>query len=205
MAKDKTLFTCNACGATSPRWLGKCPGCGAWNSLVETVAESASPSKNRLASTPQGYAGLANAQPVTPLAAIEAQDVARTPSGLSELDRVLGGGVVEGGVVLIGGDPGIGKSTLLLQALDALQRSGLPTLYVTGEESGAQVALRSRRLGIEGSQVNLLAEIQLEKILATIDAVQPAVVVIDSIQTMYSDQLSSAPARWPRCANARRT
>lgn len=193
MAKDKTLFTCNACGATSPRWLGKCPSCGAWNSLVETVAESASPSKNRLASTPQGYAGLANAQPVTPLAAIEAQDVARTPSGLTELDRVLGGGVVEGGVVLIGGDPGIGKSTLLLQAMDALQRSGLPTLYVTGEESGAQVALRSRRLGIEGSQVNLLAEIQLEKILATIDAVQPAVVVIDSIQTMYSDQLSSAP------------
>ena len=192
MAKEKTLFTCNACGGTSARWLGKCPSCGAWNSLVETVAESASGGKNRLG-TPQGYAGLANAQPVTPLAAIEAQDVARTPSGLSELDRVLGGGVVEGGVVLIGGDPGIGKSTLLLQAMDALQRSGLPTLYVTGEESGAQVALRSRRLGIEGSQVNLLAEIQLEKILATIDAVQPAVAVIDSIQTVYSDQLSSAP------------
>ena len=192
MAKEKTLFTCNACGGTSPRWLGNCPSCGAWNSLVETVAESASGGKNRLG-TPQGYAGLANAQPVTPLAAIEAQDVARTPSGLSELDRVLGGGVVEGGVVLIGGDPGIGKSTLLLQAMDALQRSGLPTLYVTGEESGAQVALRSRRLGIEGSQVNLLAEIQLEKILATIDAVQPAVAVIDSIQTVYSDQLSSAP------------
>lgn len=192
MAKEKTLFTCNACGATSPRWLGKCPGCGAWNSLIESVPDSASGGKNRLGA-PQGYAGLANAQPVTPLAAIEAQDIARTPSGLSELDRVLGGGVVEGGVVLIGGDPGIGKSTLLLQALDALQRSGLPTLYVTGEESGAQVALRSRRLGIEGSQVNLLAEIQLEKILATMDAVQPAVVVIDSIQTVYSDQLSSAP------------
>ena len=192
MAKEKTLFTCNACGATSPRWLGKCPGCGAWNSLIESVPDSASGGKNRLGA-PQGYAGLANAQPVTPLAAIEAQDIARTPSGLAELDRVLGGGVVEGGVVLIGGDPGIGKSTLLLQALDALQRSGLPSLYVTGEESGAQVALRSRRLGIEGSQVNLLAEIQLEKILATIDAVQPAVVVIDSIQTMYSDQLSSAP------------
>ena len=192
MAKEKTLFTCNACGATSPRWLGKCPGCAAWNSLIESVPDSASGGKNRLGA-PQGYAGLANAQPVTPLAAIEAQDIARTPSGLSELDRVLGGGVVEGGVVLIGGDPGIGKSTLLLQALDALQRSGLPTLYVTGEESGAQVALRSRRLGIDGSQVNLLAEIQLEKILATIDAVQPAVVVIDSIQTMYSDQLSSAP------------
>jgi DNA repair protein RadA/Sms len=192
VAKEKTLFTCNACGATSPRWLGKCPGCGAWNSLIESVPDSASGGKNRLGA-PQGYAGLANAQPVTPLAAIEAQDIARTPSGLSELDRVLGGGVVEGGVVLIGGDPGIGKSTLLLQALDALQRSGLPTLYVTGEESGAQVALRSRRLGIDGSQVNLLAEIQLEKILATMDAVQPAVVVIDSIQTVYSDQLSSAP------------
>ena len=192
MAKEKTTFTCNACGGTSPRWLGKCPGCGAWNSLVETVADSASGGKNRL-SQPQGYAGLANAQPVTPLSAIEAQDVARTPSGIEELDRVLGGGVVEGGVVLIGGDPGIGKSTLLLQAMDALHRIGLPTLYVTGEESGAQVALRSRRLGLDNSQVNVLAEIQLEKILATVEATQPAVVVIDSIQTVYSDQLSSAP------------
>ncbi|KOC19500.1 DNA repair protein RadA [Comamonas testosteroni] len=192
MAKEKTTFTCNACGGTSPRWLGKCPGCGAWNTLVETVADSASGGKNRL-SQPQGYAGLANAQPVTPLSTIEAQDVARTPSGIEELDRVLGGGVVEGGVVLIGGDPGIGKSTLLLQAMDALHRIGLPTLYVTGEESGAQVALRSRRLGLDNSQVNVLAEIQLEKILATVEATQPAVVVIDSIQTVYSDQLSSAP------------
>ena len=192
MAKDKTIFTCNACGGTTPRWLGKCPNCGAWNSLVESVPEAASGGKNRL-SAPQGYAGLANAQPVTPLSAIEAQDVARTASGIEELDRVLGGGVVEGGVVLIGGDPGIGKSTLLLQAMDALQRAGLPTLYVTGEESGAQVAMRSRRLGIDGSQVNLLAEIQLEKILATVEATQPAVVVIDSIQTVYSDQLTSAP------------
>ena len=192
MAKEKTTFTCNACGGTSPRWLGKCPGCGAWNTLVETVADSASGGKNRL-SQPQGYAGLANAQSVTPLSAIEAQDVARTPSGIEELDRVLGGGVVEGGVVLIGGDPGIGKSTLLLQAMDALHRIGLPTLYVTGEESGAQVALRSRRLGLDNSQVNVLAEIQLEKILATVEATQPAVVVIDPIQTVYSDQLSSAP------------
>ena len=191
MAKDKTTFTCTECGGTSPRWLGKCPSCGAWNTLIEQVAE-AGPGKNRL-SAPQGYAGLANAQPVLPLAAIEAQDVARTPSGMDELDRVLGGGIVEGGVVLIGGDPGIGKSTLLLQAMDALQRAGLPALYVTGEESGAQVALRSRRLGIDGSQVQLLAEIQLEKILATVDATQPAVVVIDSIQTTYSDQLTSAP------------
>ena len=191
MAKDKTIYTCSECGGTSPRWLGKCPACGAWNTLVESVQEAGG-GKNRL-SAPQGYAGLAHAQAVMPLAAIEAQDVARTPSGIEELDRVLGGGVVEGGVVLIGGDPGIGKSTLLLQAMDALQRVGLPTLYVTGEESGAQVALRSRRLGIDGSQVSLLAEIQLEKILATVEATQPAVCVIDSIQTMYSDQLTSAP------------
>ena len=191
MAKDKTTFTCTECGGTSPRWLGKCPSCGAWNTLIEQVAE-AGPGKNRL-SAPQGYAGLAHAQPVMPLAAIEAQDVARTPSGIEELDRVLGGGIVEGGVVLIGGDPGIGKSTLLLQAMDALQRAGLPALYVTGEESGAQVALRSRRLGIDGSQVQLLAEIQLEKILATLQAVRPQVAVIDSIQTVYSDALTSAP------------
>ncbi|MBT9512173.1 MAG: DNA repair protein RadA [Acidovorax sp.] len=191
MAKDKTTFTCTECGGTSPRWLGKCPACGAWNTLIEQVA-NAGPGKNRL-SAPQGYAGLAQAQAVMPLSAIEASDVARTASGIDELDRVLGGGMVEGGVVLIGGDPGIGKSTLLLQALDALQRVGMPTLYVTGEESGAQVALRSRRLGLDHSQVNVLAEIQLEKILATIETMQPAVAVIDSIQTVYSDQLTSAP------------
>ncbi|GAB3365223.1 DNA repair protein RadA [Giesbergeria sinuosa] len=191
MAKEKTIFTCHECGGTSPRWLGKCPGCGAWNTLTESVAANMAPSKNRYGGSL--HAGLAAAQPVTPLVAIEATDMARTPSGIEELDRVLGGGIVEGGVVLIGGDPGIGKSTLLLQALDALQRVGLPTLYVTGEESGAQVALRARRLGVDHSQVQVLAEIQLEKILATIEAVQPAVAVIDSIQTVYSDQLSSAP------------
>ena len=186
MAKEKTLFTCNDCGGTSPRWLGKCPHCGAWNTLIESVAESATPSKNR-------FAALAPASEVTTLADIEATDVARTPTGIGELDRVLGGGVVEGGVVLIGGDPGIGKSTLLLQALDALQKQQLPTLYVTGEESGAQVALRSRRLGLDGSQVKVLAEIQLEKILATLTAQKPAIAVIDSIQTVYSEQLTSAP------------
>ena len=191
MAKEKTIHTCTECGGTSPRWLGKCPHCGAWNTLIESVAESDAPGKNRYSGA--RHAGLAAPQPLTPLSAIEATDIARTPSGLDELDRVLGGGIVEGGVVLIGGDPGIGKSTLLLQALDAYQRAGLPTLYVTGEEGGAQVALRSRRLGLEGSQVNVLAEIQLEKILATIEATQPAVAVIDSIQTVYSEQLTSAP------------
>ncbi|MBS3910286.1 MAG: DNA repair protein RadA [Hydrogenophaga sp.] len=226
MAKEKTLFTCNECGGSSPKWLGKCPHCNAWNTLIESVAESSVPAKNR-------FASLAKTAAVTALADIEASDVERTPTGHDELDRVLGGGIVEGGVVLIGGDPGIGKSTLLLQALDSLQRrweaaqgaagkrgaaldmsdAGPPqgakapsggsgpreagqrggTLYVTGEESGAQVALRARRLGLDGSKVNVLAEIQLEKILATLDAHRPAVAVIDSIQTVYSEQLTSAP------------
>ena len=190
MAKDKTLFTCTECGGTSPRWLGKCPHCNAWNTLVESVAESGGSGKNRYS---QQYQALATTADVAVLSDIDATDMARTPTGMDELDRVLGGGIVEGGVVLIGGDPGLGKSTLLLQALDALQRSGQPTLYVTGEESGAQVALRSRRLGLEGSRVQVLAEIQLEKILATLDKLQPAIAVIDSIQTVYSDQLTSAP------------
>ena len=145
MAKEKTLFSCTDCGGTSPKWLGKCPSCGAWNTLVESLAETPGASKNRYS----GMAALAPSAAVATLAEIEASDVARTPSGQEELDRVLGGGIVEGGVVLIGGDPGIGKSTLLLQAMDGLQRSGMSTLYVTGEESGAQVALRSRRLGLD--------------------------------------------------------
>ncbi len=189
MAKEKTQYTCTDCGGISAKWLGKCPNCNAWNTLIESVAETAGPSKNRYA----GMAALAPASEVARLADIEAQDVARTPTGQEELDRVLGGGMVEGGVVLMGGDPGIGKSTLLLQAMDGLQRSGMSTLYVTGEESGAQVALRSRRLGLDHSQVQVLAETQLEKVLATVDKLQPAIVVMDSIQTVYSDQLTSAP------------
>ncbi len=186
MAKDKSIYVCNECGASSPKWLGKCPGCGAWNTLVESVAVAeAGGGKNR-------FQSLARSQPVATLSEIEASDVERTPTGIDELDRVLGGGIVEGGVVLIGGDPGIGKSTLLLQALDALARS-MKTLYVSGEESGAQVALRSRRLGLDGSQVRVLAEIQLERILAALEAEAPTVCVIDSIQTLYSEQLSSAP------------
>jgi DNA repair protein RadA/Sms len=186
MAKDKTLFTCNECGVTSPRWLGKCPGCGAWNTLEESLTPTPSASKGNR------FSGLTPTQPVTVLADIEASDVDRTPTGIDELDRVLGGGLVEGGVALIGGDPGIGKSTLLLQALDHLAKTQ-KVLYVSGEESAAQVALRARRLGLDASQVRVLAEIQLEKIQATLEAEQPAVCVIDSIQTVYSDQLSSAP------------
>ncbi|MEO7161232.1 MAG: DNA repair protein RadA, partial [Polaromonas sp.] len=190
MAKEKTIYTCTECGGTSPKWLGKCPSCNAWNTLIESVAENPGAVKNRYSTQ---FQSLAKASEVSVLADIEATDMTRTPTGHEELDRVLGGGIVEGGVVLIGGDPGIGKSTLLLQALDSLQRAGQNTLYVTGEESGAQVALRSRRLGLDGSQVKVMAEIQLDKILATLEATQPAVAVIDSIQTVYSDQLTSAP------------
>lgn len=186
MAKEKTVYTCTECGGSSPRWLGKCPHCEAWNTLIETVAEAPVATRNR-------FASLAKTTAVAVLADIETSEIERTPTGIGELDRVLGGGIVEGGVVLIGGDPGIGKSTLLLQALDALQRATVSCLYVTGEESGAQVALRSRRLGLDNSQVMVLAEIQLDKILSTIAANQPAVAVIDSIQTVYSDQLTSAP------------
>ncbi len=186
MAKEKTVYVCSDCGGNSPKWLGKCPACNAWNTLIESVADNPSAVKNR-------FAALAKTAEIATLGEIDAVDMARIPTGHEELDRVLGGGMVEGGVVLIGGDPGIGKSTLLLQALDSLQRSGQHTLYVTGEESGAQVALRARRLGLDGSQVKVLAEIQLEKILAILESTRPDIAVIDSIQTVYSDQLSSAP------------
>lgn len=192
MAKEKTNYVCSTCGGTSAKWLGKCPHCGAWNTLVEQVAQAAGggPANNRFSAP---FAALAGTSEIAVLSEIQASDVDRTPTGIDELDRVLGGGIVPGGVTLIGGDPGIGKSTLLLQAVDALQRAGQNALYVTGEESGAQVALRSRRLGLDHSQVQVFPEIQLEKIIATLDANRPAIAVIDSIQTVYSDQLTSAP------------
>ncbi|WP_326534457.1 DNA repair protein RadA [Pseudorhodoferax sp.] len=185
MAKDKSIYTCRECGGTSPKWQGKCPHCGAWNTLDEGPAEGGGPGRNR-------FQALVRSQPVATLADIDAAEVLRTPTGQDELDRVLGGGVVPGGVVLIGGDPGIGKSTLLLQALDTLSTQ-MKVLYVTGEESGAQVALRARRLGLAGTHVRVQAEIKLETILATLEAEKPSFCVIDSIQTLYSEQLSSAP------------
>ena len=191
MAKEKTNYVCTECGGTSAKWLGKCPACNAWNTLVEQVAQPAGGVANNRFGTQ--FAALGGTADLAVLSEIEASDVDRTPTGIDELDRVLGGGIVPGGVTLIGGDPGIGKSTLLLQAVDALQRQGQNALYVSGEESGAQVALRSRRLGLERSQVQVLPEIQLEKIIATLDAHRPAIAVIDSIQTVYSDQLTSAP------------
>ena len=187
MSRAKTIYTCTQCGGTSPKWLGQCPHCRAWNTLEETPVEPAADAAPR-----NRFQSLAPSQPVVTLSEVEASEVERTPTGLDELDRVLGGGIVEGGVVLIGGDPGIGKSTLLLQAVDALA-SRMAVLYVTGEESASQVALRSRRLGLKGQAVRVLAEISLERVLATLEAERPAFCVIDSIQTLYSEQLSSAP------------
>ncbi|MBL8488729.1 MAG: DNA repair protein RadA [Rhodocyclaceae bacterium] len=184
MAKAKSVFSCTECGATNPKWQGQCPGCGQWNTLVETVAEAAAPNR---------FAPLAAAGRLQRLADIKPREEPRLPTGIEEFDRVLGGGLVAGGVVLIGGDPGIGKSTLLLQALSRLAESGQPVLYVSGEESAEQVALRAQRLQLPAAGLQLLPEIGLERILATIAREQPLVAVIDSIQTLYSEALTSAP------------
>jgi DNA repair protein RadA/Sms len=186
MAKAKTIYSCTECGGQSPKWQGQCPHCGEWNTLVEAVAEAMpAAGKNR-------YSALAASGKLQQLAEVEASEVSRTPTGIDEFDRVLGGGLVEGGVVLIGGDPGIGKSTLLLQALAHLSKTK-KVLYVSGEESAQQIALRAHRLALDARAVNLLPEIQLEKIQATVTNEKPDVVVIDSIQTVYSEQLTSAP------------
>ncbi|MCO5398955.1 DNA repair protein RadA [Ralstonia soli] len=185
MAKSKTVYTCTECGGTAPKWAGQCPNCQQWNTLVETVAQPTSGAGAR-------FQSLASSATVRKLSDIDAVDVPRFSSGIDEFDRVLGGGLVGGGVVLIGGDPGIGKSTLLLQALANLSATRR-VLYVSGEESGAQIALRAHRLGIESDSLALLAEIQLERIQATIETEKPEVVVIDSIQTLYSEALTSAP------------
>lgn len=189
MAKAKTNYTCSDCGAISNKWMGQCTSCNQWNTMVETVADAA-PGNNRY-SNPQ-HMSLAQTAPVLSLDDIDAIDVPRFGTGIEEFDRVLGGGMVAGGVVLIGGDPGIGKSTLLLQALANMSHHKR-VLYVSGEESGAQIALRAKRLMIDAKELKLQAEIQLEKILATLNDLKPEVVVIDSIQTVYSDALSSAP------------
>ena len=184
MSKAKTIYSCTECGATAPKWQGQCPGCNLWNTLVETVEEKASPAAR--------FQSLAPASRLQTLSEIEAREEERIATGIAEFDRALGGGLVPGGVVLIGGDPGIGKSTLLLQALAGLSEAH-PVLYVSGEESGEQVALRARRLALNTRKLQLLAEINLEKILSTLQTEKPQVAVIDSIQTLWSDQLSSAP------------
>ena len=183
MAKAKTIYSCTECGGQSPKWQGQCPHCEAWNTLVETVA---APVQKRFQSV-AGKTGQVRA-----LASVEARHTPRFPTGVEEFDRVLGGGLVPGGVILLGGDPGIGKSTLLLQAMAAIG-AAKKALYITGEESVEQVALRAQRLGLVNAPVSLLAEVQLEAIVAAIAAEQPEVVVIDSIQTVYTEALTSAP------------
>jgi DNA repair protein RadA/Sms len=185
LAKAKTIYVCQACGGSTPRWQGQCPACQAWNTLEESLSESTSSNAR--------FQGLAQAVPRQKLSAIKAEDMPRLPTGVDEFDRVLGGGLVPGGVVLIGGDPGIGKSTLLLQALAEMSAAGVSVLYSSGEESAAQIALRAKRIALAAPQLEVLAEIQLEKLLTTIDAARPQVVVVDSIQTVYSDALTSAP------------
>jgi DNA repair protein RadA/Sms len=183
MAKTKTLYVCQACGGSSPKWQGQCPACDAWNTLEESLAETAN----------HRFQGLAKSIPRQKLVSIEAQDSPRLPTGIAELDRVLGGGLVAGGVVLLGGDPGIGKSTLLLQALAELSMQGIDVLYSSGEESAAQIALRAQRISLNAPQLEILAEIQLEKLLLSVEAAQPQVLVVDSIQTLYSEAFTSAP------------
>ena len=188
MAKARSVYICSECGASALQWFGICPSCGAGNTLQETAAEG-KPSTHRYSSV--AGSATAAAKPV-PLNRIETREVERLPTGIGELDRVLGGGLVSGQVVLIGGDPGIGKSTLFLQALAEIAPRH-KTLYVSGEESAEQVALRASRLALDAGDVELIAEIQLERIAAALEAARPQVAVIDSIQTLYSEALTSAP------------
>ncbi|SFH30478.1 DNA replication and repair protein RadA [Nitrosospira sp. Nsp14] len=185
MAKTKSTYSCTECGGQTLKWQGQCPHCQAWNTLVEAVAER----------TASRFAPVSETGQVQNLSEVEGGEEARYSSGIAEFDRVLGGGLVEGGVVLLGGDPGIGKSTLLLQALCHMSQgsSGREVLYVSGEESARQVALRARRMALDAKAIHLLAEIRLEQIQTVLAERKPGVAVIDSIQTIYSDALQSAP------------
>src|ERR1043165_4040691 len=181
---SNSIFICQSCGYESRKWLGKCPECGEWNSLVE----------ERVVATRKGRGGngfrLREAKAVA-YTDIESQDDARITSGVREFDRVVGGGIVPGTLVLLGGDPGIGKSTLLLQVADKLSATGKTVLYVSGEESERQIKLRGERLRIAALNLLLLPETSLENILREIERVQPAAVVVDSIQTTFSTEIES--------------
>ncbi|MGH7606094.1 MAG: AAA family ATPase, partial [Gemmatimonadales bacterium] len=189
----RSVFACSECGHESPKWLGRCPGCESWNSYVEAV------SSKQL--TVSGRSPAVGAQPVE-LAGLADDDAPRLPSGLPEFDRVLGGGIVSGSLVLVGGDPGIGKSTLLLQVAGALA-NGRAILYVSGEESAAQLKLRCRRLGISGEGLFALPETSLDEAFRRAEALAPAALVVDSIQTVYSQSAAQAPgsvAQLRQCA-----
>lgn len=183
MAKPAASFTCTACGAVHRKWAGRCDACGAWNSIIEEAPLSAGPKGPTLKGRSLALSDLSTAEPPPP----------RIASGLSELDRVLGGGLVPASAILVGGDPGIGKSTLLLQATAAYARRGLPCLYVSGEEASAQVRMRAARLGLSDAPVKLAAETNLRDILTTLDAERPGLAIIDSVQTMWLDSVEAAP------------
>jgi DNA repair protein RadA/Sms len=182
--KNKTQFFCQNCGHQSPKWLGKCPSCESWNQFVEEEV-------SQIAST--GNSELQFHEEIVPISAIMAEEGERIATGIGEMDRVLGGGLVRGSAVLVGGDPGIGKSTLLLQVFHNLAIRGFVVLYVTGEESARQVKLRGARIGALSDNLLIMVEISLETIMQQIIAIKPHVVVIDSIQTVYTGNLSSAP------------
>jgi len=181
VAKTSSQFTCQACGAVAARWVGRCLSCSTWDSLVEEVIPAKAPRKAAVRSSD-----------VRPVSAIDADEAARIPTGIAELDRVLGGGAVRGGVTLVGGDPGVGKSTLLMQAAAGLARQGHRALYVSGEESAGQTAARARRLGADADELLVLAENDLDAIEAALTEVKPAAIVVDSVQTMQSASLESA-------------
>jgi len=183
---SKSTFTCNACGASYNKWAGRCEACGEWNSIIEEAALSAGPARKSL--------GAAKGRRVT-LSDLTTKDkpLTRAFSGLAEFDRVLGGGLVPASAILVGGDPGIGKSTLLLQAAAAFARKGLKTLYVSGEEAASQIRMRAERLGLSDARVMLAAETNLRDIITTLDAERPDFAIIDSIQTMWADHVDSAP------------
>ncbi|MCL6627431.1 MAG: AAA family ATPase, partial [Alicyclobacillus shizuokensis] len=184
MAKVKTRYVCQTCGHESVKWLGRCPGCGQWNTLVEE--------KPLPVSTRRAASWLPGDGVVRKLAAVPMQESGRLASGISELDRVLGGGVVAGSLVLVGGDPGIGKSTLLLQVSQQLAQTG-DVLYVSGEESVQQIKLRAERLGALADRLYVLGETEMERALAVVEEVSPQFLVVDSIQTVYAAELASAP------------
>lgn len=185
MARQRTTFVCADCGHSEPKWAGQCPSCRAWNTMRQVVvAGGASPS----AWAVPGHVGVPRAER---LSGIETQSARRRPLGMVEFDRVLGGGVVPGGLALVGGEPGIGKSTLLLQVSGLLAQCGGPVLYVSGEESAQQIKLRAERMGIAGEELFLLSETNLEAVLAEVASLRPSALVVDSIQTMYLDSVDS--------------
>jgi DNA repair protein RadA/Sms len=185
--KFKTVFGCQACGFESSKWLGRCPDCGEWNSFVEERQEV--PTAAAKGRAPSAFTET-GAKP-KPYDLVDASDTPRIPSGIGEFDRVLGGGIVPGSMVLIGGEPGIGKSTLLLQVAHLLGRQGGAVLYVSGEESEKQIKMRGERLGISGAGLFLMAETSLERILEHVDQLKPAALVVDSVQTIYSSRVPS--------------